>query len=321
MTPEVAPLALHIDRLYRYPVKSMLGEQLTSVAVDSSGLAGDRGYAIRDRRDGAIASAKNPKKWGRLFEFRAAYLAEPQAGEPLPPVAITFPDGSVHRSDEPGIDRLLSETVGREVTLVEGAIGGRKEHEVVWLPEGRTPQQVIDQKGIGVQDGLALGRTAFGRMSPDDRYFDYSPVHVITNTTLQHLEALEPDASFDARRFRPNLVLDTDGAGFVENHWRGLSLVGSPSGAASDTGTSAPVIRILSEAVRCVMVTLPREGLARDHKTLRALATHNRIELEGRGGRWACAGVFADVYRAGALAVGDRLALCATPADAAPIRR
>ena len=63
--------------LWRYPVKSMLGEELNAAEVTQRGLLGDRSYALVDSSDGKVASAKNPRKWPRLFDFRAA-LTEPR---------------------------------------------------------------------------------------------------------------------------------------------------------------------------------------------------------------------------------------------------
>ncbi len=59
--------------LWRYPVKSMMGEELNSSYVTDRGLVGDRTYAVIDKQSGKVASAKNPRKWGKLFDFRSAY--------------------------------------------------------------------------------------------------------------------------------------------------------------------------------------------------------------------------------------------------------
>src|SRR5439155_12378535 len=85
-----------VAALWRYPVKSMLGEELTASDVDERGLIGDRGYAIIDAETGKIASAKHPGKWNVLLHMRARYDDEPIVGEPVPPVVITLPDGSEH---------------------------------------------------------------------------------------------------------------------------------------------------------------------------------------------------------------------------------
>ncbi len=65
--------------LWRYPVKSMMGEELNATEVGDRGLLGDRAYAVLDRADGKVASAKNPRKWPRMFEFRAGFADPPRA--------------------------------------------------------------------------------------------------------------------------------------------------------------------------------------------------------------------------------------------------
>src|SRR5919202_2620400 len=104
--------------LWRYPVKSMLGEELNASAITSRGLLGDRAYALVDSSDGKVASAKNPRKWPTLFDFGAAYVDAPRPGAKLPPVRLTFPDGAVAMSDQ---DEGFVENgwVGRAVVIGE----------------------------------------------------------------------------------------------------------------------------------------------------------------------------------------------------------
>jgi uncharacterized protein YcbX len=78
-----------IVSLWRYPVKSMMGEELNAAEVTKSGLVGDRAYALIDTSDGKVASAKNPRKWPQLFDFRAALADAPRTGVKVPPVRIT----------------------------------------------------------------------------------------------------------------------------------------------------------------------------------------------------------------------------------------
>src|SRR6266571_44054 len=63
----------------RYPVKSMMGEELTAADVREGGLVGDRAYALIDYSTGKIASAKNPRKWARLFDCHASFVEPPRA--------------------------------------------------------------------------------------------------------------------------------------------------------------------------------------------------------------------------------------------------
>src|SRR5207302_5934399 len=80
-------------------------------------LLGDRAYALVDRSDGKVASAKNPRKWPSLFNFRAALADVPRTGMTMPPVRITLPDGTVLSSEQADIDQILSTALKRPVAL------------------------------------------------------------------------------------------------------------------------------------------------------------------------------------------------------------
>ena len=80
--------------LWGYPVKSMQGEEIGTASISERGIVGDRAYALMDRATGHIASAKHPRKWGKLLQCRAAFTEPPRPGVPLPRVRITLPDGS-----------------------------------------------------------------------------------------------------------------------------------------------------------------------------------------------------------------------------------
>jgi uncharacterized protein len=91
--------------LWRYPVKSMMGEELHSAEVQEYGLLGDRAYALLDSTDGKVATAKNPRKWPNLFAFQATFMAPVDSSTLVPPVRMTLPDGtrvSSERRPQPG---------------------------------------------------------------------------------------------------------------------------------------------------------------------------------------------------------------------------
>ncbi|WP_219413031.1 MOSC domain-containing protein [Pseudonocardia nigra] len=285
-----------ITAIHRYPVKSMLGESLASCVVDSRGIPGDRAYAVVDAGTGTVASAKVPRRWSGLLDFSARYVAEPRPGEAPLPVEITFPDGSVLRSDDPGIDEALSAILGRPVRLTT-ARPAEAHFEEVWPEiEGLAPQAVIDGTQVRREDtGEAVSRFDVAAMAPGSTaFFDLAVLHVLTGSTLDRLRELAPDATFDAQRYRPNLVLDGAPAGFAENEWPGRTI-------AFDAG---PRITVSIPTMRCVMTTLAQGDLPRDPVTLRTIAKHNRVDIPNLG-TWACAGVYADVTVAGEIAVGD----------------
>ena len=106
-----------IAKLWRYPVKSMLGEVRESLEIDSRGAAGDRMYAVRDA-EGKLGSGKNSSRHRRiegLFGFRATLELE------VP--RITFPDGRSLLADDPAVHAALSAVLRTPVTLVrEGEV-------------------------------------------------------------------------------------------------------------------------------------------------------------------------------------------------------
>src|SRR6478736_595079 len=112
--------------LWRYPVKSMLGEELNASNVTERGLAGDRAYALVDSADGKIASAKNPRKWPRMFQFRAALAATADLGDSLPAVRITLPNADQVSSEQADRDERLSGVLDRAVTLQAAGRGDRQ---------------------------------------------------------------------------------------------------------------------------------------------------------------------------------------------------
>ena len=70
-------MAGRVVTLWRYPIKSMIGEELNATDVTTRGLLGDRAYALVDQATSKVASAKNPGKWPHLFDFRAAFVVPP----------------------------------------------------------------------------------------------------------------------------------------------------------------------------------------------------------------------------------------------------
>src|SRR6266542_1720750 len=99
MTGSAQTVLGSVVSLWRYPVKSMMGEELNATEITSGGLLGDRAYALVDSANGKVASAKNPRKWPQLFDFRAALVDAPTPGGKLPPIRITLPDGTIVSSE------------------------------------------------------------------------------------------------------------------------------------------------------------------------------------------------------------------------------
>ena len=291
-----------VASIHRYPVKSMLGETLQECAVGERGLLADRAYALLDVEQGTVASAKDPRRWGALLEFAATFTEEPRPGQDVPPVLLAFPDGTRHRSDDPDVDEALSAALRHPVVLVrEPPVDPR--FDEVWPDiDGLAPQGFIDgtRHRADAETGEPVSRIALGSMAPAGTFFDLAPLHLLTTATLSRLVELGRDnpggrPDFDPRRYRPNLLLEDDGDGFVEDGWVGSTLT---------VGDAQINVSMLT--MRCVMTTLGQRDLHPDVDTLRTIARHHRQEIPGLG-TWACAGVYAGVSSAGTVRVGDVL--------------
>jgi uncharacterized protein len=282
--------------LNRYPVKSMLGEALDQVDMTTMGIVGDRAYAVVDRSTGKVASAKHPAKWSRLLQVEAGFVDVVRLGNPLPPVAMTFPDGTVARSDDANVNEVLTTYLGRDVALADTCPEGPT-FEEVWPSdvEGLAPAEFISStSSTTTTEGDAISDLALAMAAPPGTFFDLSTLHLLTTSTLAALRAAGPDADFDVRRYRPNVLVETGEVGFVENGWvAGTVTMGQSAAAHVDLPT-----------MRCVMTTLAQRDIAADRETLRVVSKANRVEISGLG-VWACAGVYASVTEAGNVRLGD----------------
>ena len=283
-----------VAHLWRFPVKSMLGEKLDEAAVTQRGLVGDRGYALVESATGKVVSAKNVKAYPAMFACRAAYVAAPRLGEPLPAVRVTFPDGTSVTSDSREADATLSGFFGRGVKLAAIA------------PDDFTIDEYhpdIDKDDLGPAIEAKLGSALFDRIGvpspvPVGAFFDAFPLSLLTTSTLERLNALRPESRFDERRFRMNVIVQANDAGFVENDWVGKTL---------QIGDDVR-LQVTMPDPRCVMTTLAQGELPRDIEVLRTLTQHNRLPIAGLG-KSPCAGVYAVIARAGVLRKGDAVSL------------
>ena len=287
---------MHVASLHRYPVKSMLGEQLDQAVLDDRGVLGDRGYAVVALEDGTVASAKHPRKWGALLRLSARYTVPPVAGEPLPTVVVTFPDGSEHDNHE--VDGPLSALLDRDVRLTSQVVAGSRFEEQWPDIDGLAPVEFVTDTTTSYEGSEPVSALEIGMLAPPGTFFDLAVLHLLTTSTLQALAELAPGPAFDARRYRPNVLVDDAPDGFTEDDWVAHSV---------RLGDQAR-IEVSMLAMRCVMTTLAQQGLAEDRDTLRAIARHHRREIPGLG-TWACAGVYAGVGAGGTVRVGDPVAV------------
>jgi uncharacterized protein YcbX len=290
-----------VCELWRFPVKSMLGEKLDEVLVTTNGVVGDRAYAFKDLGNGRIANARKSPK---LIEFRAVYVTPPTPTV-LGSVLITMPDGRTIHAEDPNASEVLSAALGLNLRLdrprkdevteieidpktvfadvpVEKVLPAERLAADPWLHE------VYD---LPVEETLpaftADTLPSYFKGLPGT-FFDVAPMHVIATGTLEHLRKLRNgEGIFDTRRYRANIYVKTppELTGFVEDAWLGGALQIGDSMRFSQ----------MQPALRCVVTTMKQEGLPKDPGILRVSAQHHMNNV----------GVYGAVESPGLVKVGD----------------
>lgn len=263
---------MNVVSLWRYPVKSMMGEELNAVDITEKGVFGDRAFGVIDGETGKLANAKNPKKWPNMFQYRASYTKPVHPSTSIPPVRITLPDGQFVLTGARDANEVLSESFQRRVTLASPS-SSKIEFE------GYIPEEIKELENPG---------SIFSKASPKETFFDIAMVHIITTSTINALRKLTPDSRIEPRRFRPNIILDVPGEeGFIEEQWVDKIL---------SIGDHVQ-LRIIQPTKRCVMTTLAQGDLPNDANVLRTLAKQNNGNF----------GVYAEVIKTGPVQTGDKV--------------
>ncbi|BBY08656.1 MOSC domain-containing protein [Mycobacterium noviomagense] len=265
---------MHVESLWRYPVKSMLGEIVTEMFVDERGADGDRRLALVDAVTGRVASAKHPRLWRQLLQF----TAKGSGGR----VRIQLPDKTCVAADDPGIDELLSRLLGRSVRLVSKRSPGA-------TLERPDPEKVLE---LGVDAEVEARIVEIAGATPGDSFTDLAPLHAITTATLERI-------GVEALRYRPNLVIVTPPGypPYAENDWAGKELV-----------VGETRLRVLKPTSRCAVPTLGHGSLPPAPQALRTLVAENRVAQAGSAAL-PCAGAYLEVLDEGVIRAGDPVTL------------
>lgn len=284
-----------VAQLWRYPVKSMVGERVTDAELDERGLVGDRGWAARDEERGGIRGAK---KIGPLMRLQARYLDEPTPTNRAPHVEITLPDGAgTTTTEDPGVHDVVSKALDHRVTLWPLQPPSDTDH----YRRGPSDSDDIVEELRGI-----FGRTGTEPLpdlsvfppeviefeSPPGTYYDAFPVHLVTTASMRTLARLAPGSEVDVRRLRPNVLVATPGDGFPEADWLGRRLTLGGAGGVE--------LEIVAPCPRCVMVTRRiGDDLGQDRPLLRTIVREAEQNV----------GVYATVVAGGRIAEGDAVAL------------
>jgi uncharacterized protein YcbX len=272
-----------VREVWRYPVKSLGGEQPASVTVGPLGILGDRAWAVRDSAADRIRSAK---KYPGLLHCMARSVGTPAAGVSHE-VEVAMADGATFRAGEPRLDRALSAVAGQPVLLSRLRPATDLDSYRAAAP-GPDPlaeaRQVLGlEADEPIPDFSFMPKEKRGYASPPGTYFDSSHIHILTSNSLAAFAKVSGE-DVDVRRFRPNFFVDTEGDGFVEQEWCGHRLrIGSV------------VLAVDYPTIRCSMTTHSQPGLEANPKVMRALVRETQQKL----------GVYATVIEQGEVAPGD----------------
>ena len=234
-----------IKQIWRYPVKSMSGEQLVACTVDELGIPGDRGWALRDEKTREVTNGKNIPL---LMQTAACFREEPTA-ESITHVDIAFNDGSIVGSDDADVDERLSQAFGRAVSLWSRQPASNKAHyrrasiisrltgfKLVrdQLPrllrlssvEAQVREAFSRAPGEPIPDLTQLPPELLEFTSPLGTYFDAFPIHLLTTASLAAMAHVNAEAAWDVRRFRPNFLIETEAGleGLIEAAWAGRTV-------------------------------------------------------------------------------------------------
>jgi len=270
---------MNISQLWSYPVKSMVGEQVPSVALSMLGIEGDRHWAIRDMERGGIRGAK---KIGALMQYGAQRHGDE--------VIITLPNGATVSSRDADVDAVLTAALGHQVSLESLPTDNNLEHFRRGPGDFDDPMQELRAIFGRTDDEPLPNFAAFPPEvvefeSPPGTHYDCWPLMVMTTSAMDALRVALPNSVIDERRFRPSIMVETHETGHVEFSWKGKH---------AQMGTA--VVEFLDPCPRCVMVT---QAVNADIGPDRDILRHIVRDLDQN------LGVYARVITPGVVHVGD----------------
>jgi uncharacterized protein YcbX len=275
-----------VTQLWRYPVKSMMGEPLPATELTAHGVVGDRAWATRDEVRGGIRGAK---KIGALMRLAARYANEPSADGAIPHATITFPDGREVRTDDPDVSAIVSRELDHAVTLWPLQPAADLDHYRRGPWDADIMRELRDMfardTDAELPDLSGMPPELVEFESPPGTYFDAYPLLVMTEESLASLERAAPESRVDVRRFRPNVVVRAGSdAPYPEQSWAGRRVcIGEVE------------VEVVTACPRCVMITRPFADLPEDRSLVKTVVREANHAV----------GVYARVVAPGRVARGD----------------
>jgi uncharacterized protein len=210
-----------VESLWRYPVKSMRGEELDEAFAGFSGIYGDRLFAFKSSASPKGFPYLTAREQRRLLQYRPRFRYPDKAARPINLTEAESMGANPVSADPAELMVDVETPDGETLAIDDPAL-----IEMLWAD--------IDQK-----HQLTLMRS-------ERALTDCRPVSIFSLQSARQL-AEETGAPMDKRRFRANVYVDlTSAQGFAENEFVGRSLRIGPK----------VVVTILERDPRCVMITL-----------------------------------------------------------------
>jgi uncharacterized protein YcbX len=210
-----------VDSLWRYPVKSMRGEELDEAFAGFSGIYGDRLFAFRSSASPKGFPYLTAREQQKLLQHRPRFRNPDKAARPV----------NLAEAESMGANPISADPTELMVD--------------VETPSGQT--LAIDDPALieTIRDGIDQ-RHQLALMRSERALTDCRPVSIFSLQSARQLSE-ETDTRVDKRRFRANIYVDlTSAKGFAENEFVGRSLRIGPK----------VVVRVLERDARCAMITL-----------------------------------------------------------------
>lgn len=228
-----------IESLWRFPVKSMRGEELREAFAGFAGVYGDRVYAFRSSAAPKGFPYLTAREQGRMLRCRATYRHGARMSMP--------PNLTEAEAIAPGATPLYAEPPDLMVDVETP--GG----DVLSIDDPR----LIGVLSEGMREGLALSLLRSDRALTDCR-----PLSLFSIQTRRQLSQ-EVGAELDKRRFRANVYVDlAEDEGFGENAWVGRRL---------RIGDKAEIV-VMDRDPRCKMITLDPDTAEPNPEVMRRVA-------------------------------------------------
>ena len=228
-----------VESLWRYPVKSMRGEELDELFAGYAGVYGDRLFAFESSAAPKAFPFFTGREQRQMIRYRARFRNPEKAARPV--------NLAEAESMPPGVNPVSA-------TPAELAID-------VDTPDGKTlaidDPELIEmlRAGIDAKHELTLRRS-------EKAITDCRPLSILAVQSAKKLGE-ESGIAVDKRRFRANVYLDlTSPVGFAENEFVGETLRIGPK----------VVVSVLERDPRCMMITLDPDTAEKSPAILKQVA-------------------------------------------------